>query len=77
MEKRELTCIGCPLGCRLTVSLEGRQVTAVEGYTCKRGKDYGEKECTHPVRTVTSSVPVDGGVLPMVSVKTAADIPKE
>ena len=76
MEKRELTCIGCPLGCALTVSLNAGKVLSVEGYTCKRGHDYGEKECTNPMRTVTSSVPVKNGVIPMVSVKTAADIPK-
>ena len=76
MEKRELTCIGCPLGCALTVSLNAGKVISVEGYTCKRGHDYGEKECTNPMRTVTSSVPVKNGVTPMVSVKTAADIPK-
>ena len=76
MEKRELTCIGCPLGCALTVSLEAGKVLSVEGYTCKRGRDYGEKECTNPMRTVTSSVPVKNGAIPMVSVKTAADIPK-
>ena len=57
MEKRELTCIGCPLGCTLTVSLNVGKVLSVEGYTCKRGRDYGEKECTNPMRTVTSSVP--------------------
>ena len=56
MEKRELTCIGCPMGCALTVSLEAGKVVSVEGYTCKRGRDYGEKECTNPMRTVTSSV---------------------
>ena len=39
-------------------------------------RDYGEKECTNPMRTVTSSVPVKNGAIPMVSVKTAADIPK-
>ena len=76
MEKRELTCIGCPMGCALTVSLEAGKVVSVEGYTCKRGRDYGEKECTNPMRIVTSSVPVKNGVIPMVSVKTAADIPK-
>ena len=53
-----------------------KKVLSVEGYTCKRGHDYGEKECTNPMRTVTSSVPVKNGVIPMVSVKTAADIPK-
>lgn len=76
MEKRELTCIGCPMGCALTVSLEAGKVVSVEGYTCKRGRDYGEKECTNPMRTVTSSVPVTGGAIAMVSVKTASDIPK-
>lgn len=77
MEKRELTCIGCPLGCQLTVAMEGIAVLSVEGYTCKRGKEYGEKECTHPMRTVTSSVPVVNGEAAMVSVKTAADIQKD
>lgn len=77
MEKRELTCIGCPLGCQLTVTMEGISVLSVEGYTCKRGKEYGEKECTHPMRTVTSSVLVEKGEISMVSVKTAADIPKD
>ena len=37
MEKRELTCIGCPLGCPVTVSMEGGQVLKVEGNTCRRG----------------------------------------
>ena len=26
MEIRELTCIGCPLGCALTVRMEGEQI---------------------------------------------------
>ena len=55
MEKRELTCIGCPLGCTLTVGLNAGKVFSVEGYTCKRGRDYGEKECTNPMRTVTAA----------------------
>ena len=67
MEKRELTCIGCPLGCALTVSLNAGKVLSVEGYTCKRGHDYGEKECTNPMRTVTSSVPVNAAPLPQMS----------
>ena len=75
MEKRELICIGCPLGCPLVVSIEGDQIS-VAGNTCKRGEDYGKKEVTNPTRTVTSSVRVEGGVIPMVSVKTKTDIPK-
>lgn len=76
MERKELICIGCPLGCNLTVEMDGGQVVSVNGNTCKRGDDYARKELTDPRRIVTSTVPVVGGNLPVVSVKTASDIPK-
>lgn len=76
MERKELICIGCPLGCNLTVEMDGVQVISVSGNTCKRGDDYARKELTDPRRIVTSTVPVTGGNLPVVSVKTASDIPK-
>ena len=76
MERKELICIGCPLGCNLTVEMDGGQVVSVNGNTCKRGDDYARKELTDPRRIVTSTVPVTGGNLPVVSVKTASDIPK-
>ena len=56
MEKRELTCIGCPLGCSITVTLENGEIKDVTGYTCKRGHDYARKEVTNPTRIVTSTV---------------------
>ena len=75
MEKRILTCIGCPMGCTLTVALEGSEVKSVEGNTCKRGDIYARKEVTNPTRIVTTTVRLkNGGV---VSVKTKEDIPKE
>lgn len=77
MKKRELVCIGCPLGCPLTVEIEGTEVVSVTGNTCKRGDVYARKEVTNPTRIVTSSVKVEGGVLAAVSVKTKEDIPKE
>lgn len=76
MEKRELTCIGCPLGCALTVEMNDGEVISVTGNTCKRGDDYARKEVTNPTRIVTSSVKVEDGVLAAVSVKTKEDIPK-
>ena len=76
MERKELISIGCPLGCNLTVEMDGGQVVSVNGNTCKRGDDYARKELTDPRRIVTSTVPVAGGNLPVVSVKTASDIPK-
>ncbi len=76
MEEKHLICIGCPMGCRLTVTMENGEVKEVSGNTCKRGDDYARKEVTNPTRIVTSSVKVAGGRLGMVSVKTAQDIPK-
>ncbi len=76
MEKRELTCICCPLGCALTVEMEGGVVKGVTGNGCKQGAEYGPKEVTNPTRIVTSSVMVKGGTERCVSVKTASDIPK-
>lgn len=77
MEVRELTCIGCPLGCALKVTMENGEVASVTGNTCKRGNEYARKEVTHPTRIVTSTVCVEGGAIPMVSVRTQNDIPKE
>ena len=76
MEKRELTCIGCPLGCAVTVEMEGSEILRVSGHTCKLGEEYARKEVTTPTRIVTSIVRVIGGRIPMVSVKTKSDIPK-
>ena len=75
-EKRELTCIGCPVGCMLEVTLEDGAVIDVKGNTCLIGKNYAEKECTNPTRIVTSSVKVRNGEINAVSVKTESDIPK-
>ncbi len=76
MEKRELICIGCPMGCMVTVSLDDGKVCEVTGNTCKRGDVYARKEVTNPTRIVTSSVRVNGGTYPVVPVKTREDIPK-
>ncbi len=77
MEQKILTCIGCPLGCQITVELENGEVISVTGNTCKRGDDYVRKEVASPTRIVTSTVRVSGGNAPTVSVKTKSDIPKD
>ena len=60
MEERNLICIGCPMGCPLTVTLEDGKVLSVVGNTCPRGDIYARKEVTNPTRIVTSSVLVSG-----------------
>ena len=76
MEEKNLICIGCPMGCPLTVKMEHGEVVSVTGNTCKRGDIYARKEVTNPTRIVTSTVRVTGGSEAMVSVKTKEDIPK-
>ena len=76
MNTINLICIGCPLGCPLTVEMEGNEVQSVSGNTCPRGDAYARKELTNPTRIVTSTVRVTGGKLAMASVKTVQDIPK-
>ena len=70
MEEKNLICIGCPMGCPLTVKMEHGEVVSVTGNTCKRGDIYARKEVTNPTRIVTSTVRVTGGSEAMVSVKT-------
>ena len=76
METRELICIGCPMGCDLTVRTENGAVLSVEGNTCPRGAEYGKNEVLHPVRTLTTTVRVADRPA-MLSVRTDAPIPKE
>ena len=76
MSVRNLTCIGCPLGCQITVTLNGDEVTEITGNTCPRGREYAQKEVTAPTRIVTSTVRVVSGKAPVTSVKTASDVPK-
>ena len=77
MEKRELICIGCPMGCPVTVEMDEVKIVSVTGNTCPRGDAYARKEVTNPTRIVTSTVKVEGGFVEMISVKTKEDIPKE
>lgn len=74
--KNQMTCIICPRGCTLLCS-EGQDGLNITGNACPKGKDYAVAELTHPTRTVTSVVRVAGKNDEMVSVKTAAPIPKE
>ncbi|MEG1641937.1 MAG: DUF1667 domain-containing protein [Synergistaceae bacterium] len=73
---KELTCIGCPMGCRITADLTGNEVSNVSGHTCPIGERYAKEELTCPTRMVTSLAYVTGSDIPL-SVKTSINIPKD
>ena len=74
--EQELTCINCPIGCRMTAEIQDGEVKRVTGNGCKRGETYARQECVAPMRILTASAPVRGSRCP-VSVKTDRPIPKE
>ena len=74
--KQMITCISCPVGCRMEVVTENGQFVSVSGNSCKRGEVYGRQESISPERMVTAVVPVSGSRVPL-SVKTKAPIPKK
>ena len=75
-DKVTLTCVTCPLGCRLDVTADGSKVISVEGQGCKRGLAYAQGELTDPRRMVTTTVRVQHGLHPLLPVYTAKPFPK-
>lgn len=75
--KRSLVCVSCPLGCPIEVEIENGQVISVRGNTCKRGDAYARTEVTNPVRSLTTSVKLEGGIHTVVPVKSSSPVPKD
>ena len=76
MTGARITCISCPLGCRMDVVVENGEVR-VTGNTCKRGAEYAKTEAIAPRRTLTTTVRGSiGGRTVIAPVRTKGDIPK-
>lgn len=71
---KEMICIVCPRGCRLTMDEKGE----IHGNFCRRGAIYGKQEATAPMRILTTTVTLyseeDIRCLPVM---TEHEIPKE
>ncbi len=78
LNNREIVCIVCPNGCRMNVNIDAdNKVTLVENALCEKGKTYAIDEIQCPKRSLTSTIRVIGGELPLVSVRSDKPIPKE
>jgi len=49
----------------------------MEGVKCKKGEEYAINEVLNPKRMLTTSILVENGIWPLVSVKSSEPIPKE
>jgi len=75
---QELTCITCPMGCRLTVDRSPAEGDlSVSGNRCPRGAAYAREELLAPKRTVTATCRAAGGGVRRVPCRTSAPFPKE
>ncbi len=76
MTEKKLICVSCPIGCEITVKMEGGKIVDISGNRCPRGEVYSRQEAIDPMRILPTSVRVTGGKYPLVSVKTDRPIPK-
>ncbi len=75
---KQMTCIVCPIGCRMSIEMEDGVILNITGNTCKKGYAYAQEELTAPKRVLTSTVFASiGGKSAYVPVKTEKPIPKE
>jgi len=73
---RQIVCIICPRGCKIDVNMKDGETKSIVGYSCKRGETYAHTECTAPTRTLTTTMHVTGGSLPIIPVRSQTPVPK-
>lgn len=81
-EKKDMVCIVCPVGCRMTLECQSESLTKAEdlkvsGNKCNRGSAYAFKEMTAPTRMLPTTVKIRKGILNRLPVRTENPIPKE
>ena len=75
--EKKITCIICPIGCKILVRSNGKTFRILEGNKCKKAIEYVRNEALDPRRMLTTSVLVGEGEWPLVSVKSSKPVPKE
>lgn len=74
---KEMTCIVCPKGCTIHYEIKDGKAINITGNTCKRGYEYCISEVEHPMRTITSTVKINGSHYHRLPVITDKPIPKD
>ena len=75
--QKEIICTVCPRGCHIQVIGDGKTVTSLDGYGCKRGITYAEAEYSAPVRILTTTVKIAGKNNDLLPVRSDKPIAKD
>jgi CxxC motif-containing protein len=75
-DKQEIICVICPTSCRLAVTGDGKSITDISGYGCKRGSEYGRTEYLAPVRILATTMRAENYVSPVIAVRSDKPLPK-
>ena len=73
---RKLYCITCPAGCQLTIIGSGYDMV-IEGNKCEKGREFAKHEMSNPSRTLTTTVRTKFPGVPVISVRTDGEIPRD
>jgi len=73
---QKITCIGCPIGCPLQLTHEGKEILEIEGHACNRGAKYARQEFTDPRRGMSTTVAISGSRWCRLPVRVTKPIPK-
>ena len=76
MTEKTVTCISCPLGCRVSVDIKGKKIKTT-GQQCKQGRTYAIQEVKDPRRVLTSTVRIKNGKRSMLPVRSEKEIQKK
>lgn len=74
--KGQFICVVCPTSCAVNAEWNETELLSIDHFQCKLAWDFIRDEIFDPRRMVTTTVRVDDGDLPLVSVKTDAPVPK-
>lgn len=76
MREVEIICVRCPNGCEMTAKVEDGELLELEGNQCGEGVEHAREEMSNPQRILTTTVRVENGNPPLVSVRSSKPIEK-
>jgi CxxC motif-containing protein len=75
-EKKHFVCVVCPIGCEIDVVHEGSTIVSMEGNKCEKSVEFVSQELIEPMRTLTTTVRIQGSRWTVVPVRTDRAVPR-